>query len=347
MTRVDIHILNPITYPNWDQLLLDRHDHSFFHTSIWTKVLQESYGFIPLHFAAFDRGRLSFLMPFMEVGNAMTGKRGVSLPFTDRCALIVPQKEMWGDAVKRVIEFGEKSGWKSVEWRDAACFSEDILPSELFYTHDIDLKGTDSEMAASLSRTNRRNIRKAVKVGVTARIGRSEDELKSFYHLNCLTRKRHGLPSQPYRFFKKVFEHIISPGHGIIVTAMHSGKTIAASMFFHFGKSCIFKYGASDYRYQILRPNNLVLWEGLQWYRQRDFETMSLGRTDTDNTGLLRHKRMWGAKESMLTYYRYDIRKKTYIRHRSGIDIRSRRIFARAPLSVLRLLGRLLYRHMG
>jgi hypothetical protein len=182
---------------------------------------------------------------------------------------------------------------------------------------------------------------------VVIRIDQTGDTLKEFYRLNCLTRKRHGLPPQPFTFFKSVRDHLLSKGFGIIVSALYEGRIVSASVFFHFGKNAIFKYGASETRHQIVRPNNLVLWEALRWYRERGFESLHLGRTESDNPGLLRYKRAWGASESLLNYYRYDLSAKTFLSPPTAGGAWRTKGLARMPVAFLRLAGRLLYRHAG
>lgn len=344
---MDPQILDPIKHPGWDALLLESRNYSFFHTLAWAKVLKKSYGFSPAYFVEFEAGRISFLMPFMEVGNMMLGKRGVSLPFSDQCAPFAIHPDSLIEAVPFAIGYGKESGWKSVEWRGVSYFSDEVLASEIYHTHDIDLEKTETEIFSSFANSNQRNIKKAVREGVTVGIGHSRDSLREFYGLNCLTRKRHGLPPQPYAFFNHVYEEIISKGQGIIVSASYREKVVAASIFFHFGKSSLFKYGASDMKFQSLRPNNLIMWETLKWYWQRGYKTMNLGRTEAENQGLLRYKRAWGAKESFLKYYKYDIRKKIYLQKRPGLGRLSTRLFARTPIGVLRLVGRLFYKHAG
>ena len=344
---MSLEILNPIEYPNWDTLLLGNRDFSFFHSSAWAKVLKESYGYDPVYFISIDAGRISLLMPFMNVASPLTGRRGVSLPFTDRCAPFFIRKELLNAAVERVIDYGKKVGWKYIEWRDGDYFSKEPSPWEVYYTHDLNLMRAESELFSSLKDSNRRNINKANREGVSIIIGRSLDSLKSFYRLNCITRRRHGLPPQPFIFFENVFEFVISKGYGIVVSAIHSNNMVAASVFFHFGKKAIFKYGASDMKYQNLRPNNLIMWEAIKWYRNQGHETFNFGRSESDNQGLLHFKRLWGAIESPMKYFRYDCKKKIFLQNHLKARSYAKRYLARAPASLLSIAGRLLYKHIG
>jgi len=343
---MNLEILNPIEYTDWDTLLLRNGDSSFFHSSAWAKALKESYGCDPVYFASIEAGQISLLMPFMNVVSPLTGRRGVSLPFTDQCAPFYLRKEFLRAAVERAIDFGKEAGWKYIEWRDAGYFTKEPPPWEVYYTHDLNLLRTESELFSSLKDSNRRNINKSIREGVSIQIDRSLGSLKEFYRLNCMTRRRHGLPPQPFFFFKNVFDFVISKGYGIVVSAFYTNNLVAASVFFHFGKNAIYKYGASNMKYQNLRPNNLIMWEAIKWYRNQGYETLNFGRTEVDNQGLLHFKRLWGAIESPLKYYRYDFKKKVYLQNHPRIDFRNK-ILAWTPASILRIFGRLFYKHVG
>lgn len=343
---MSIQIINPLDRPDWDELLLRSGDQSFFHTSAWAKVLEKTYRYRPIYFISFEGERLSFLMPFMEISSPLTGRRGVSLPFTDQCPPHFYREDLIKEAIEYVIEYGARANWEYIEWRDARYFENSVSPSDTYFTHDLNLMMTEVEVFSLLKDANKRNIRKAVREGVSTEIDSSLESVSSFYRLNCITRKRHGLPPQPSAFFKNAFEYIISKGNGNVVSALYSGKVIASSIFLHFGAHSIYKYGASDMDFQNLRPNNLMMWEAIKWYRNRGYETLNLGRTEIENQGLVQFKRSWGATESTLNYYRYDLKKRLYLQKAPHNDFHNK-IFARTPVYVLRLIGRLLYKHIG
>jgi hypothetical protein len=343
---MNLEPVNPRDRSDWDALLLKSGDQSFFHTSGWAAVLEKAYGFKPVYFVSSVEGRLIFLMPMMEVRSRLTGRRGVSLPFTDFCPPHVEGDAFPEDAVGRVIDYGLRAGWDYIEWRDGRCFDDSLPPYDTYFVHDLDLARPEAELFSLLKDANQRNIKKAVREGVSISIDQSLASVKAFYRLNCLTRKRHGLPPQPYSFFGHVFESIVARGGGIVISASHGGQPIAASVFFHFGAEALYKYGASDLVHQGVRPNNLIMWEAIKWYRDRGFKNLNLGRTEIDNEGLLKYKRTWGAKESLLRYYRYDVKKKAFL-HRPPAGRLSTKIFSRTPVPVLRLFGRLFYKHAG
>src|SRR6267378_7660562 len=83
--RGRLSIVNPIEYPDWDSLVAKHSDSSFFHTAAWARVLHETYGHTQWYFCRITEGGLEALLPVMEVSSRWTGRRGVSLPFTDFC----------------------------------------------------------------------------------------------------------------------------------------------------------------------------------------------------------------------------------------------------------------------
>lgn len=344
---MDIQIRNPSEHPDWDASLLSQNNHSFFHTSAWAKVLEKTYRFKPVYFVVYDGNRLVTLMPMMEVHSLLTGKRGVSLPFTDLCPPYAPARKDLLFVQLKAIEYGKINKWRYIEWRDNQHIDPARSTWESFYVHDIDLDRTETDIFDSLSNSNRRNISKAIRKGVRVRFDQSREALNEFYRLNLATRKRHGLPPQPLNFFKNIYEFIILKDCGVIASAYYEGRVVASSVFFHFGRAALFKYGASDIRYHHLRPNNLLMWETCMFYARRGFLSMNLGRTEPQNEGLLRYKRAWGAKERMIKYHRYDINRNAYILKHSGGSGLLPKIFSRIPISIARIIGRLAYRHVG
>jgi lipid II:glycine glycyltransferase (peptidoglycan interpeptide bridge formation enzyme) len=127
---------------------------------------------------------------------------------------------------------------------------------------------------------------------------------------------------------------------------VHGGKAIAGAVFFHFGKEAIYKYGASDMTWSQLRPNNLLMWEAIKHYAGDGFTNFSFGITEPENEGLLQFKRSWGAREGMIKYYKYDLRKEAFVTDEFRKKT-SYAFFKHMPLPLLKLTGSLIYRHFG
>ena len=339
-------IINPIEIENWDNLALLNKKSSIFHSAAWARVLYESYNYRPLYFAQISENKFKALIPLMEVNSIITGRRGVSLPFSDVCDPIIDEDIKFEETLKFIIDYGKSAKWKHIEFRIGNGQLNNIESSKTYLSHILDLGSGEQSVYSQFRSSTKRNIAKAIKENVETRICISLDSMKEFYRLNCLTRKHHGLPVQPWQFFKKVHQHIISPKNGFVVLALKNGKIISSAVYFLYGLKAVYKWGASDREYNYLRANNLVMWRAIEWCIRNGYISFDFGRTEQKNQGLLQFKRGWRGRETIINYFKYDYFKKSFIREDSIIKS-SYSILKIMPLPILRFAGRMLYRHVG
>jgi hypothetical protein len=338
---------DPTGYPGWDEMIARHPDATVFHTAAWAKVLSGSYRYRPVYFASVEGMRLSALLPFMEIRSFLTGVRGVSLPFTDECAPILPNGTDFEKALRPVIDMAKAGGWKTLEVRGTARGGWRVPAAVEYLTHTLDLAEGEEALSAAYSQNLRRNLRKAEKEGVAVEAGASPRAVQEFYRLNCLTRREHGLPPQPFRFFELLREHVLEKGFGTLLLARHKGEVVSGDVFLHCAGKAIYKYGASDPSALHLRANHLVFREGIRTMIEKGCRTLSFGRTDIEHEGLRRFKIGWGAKETRLQYARFDMKTGDWLFRRNTSSSPWEGIFSRMPLPMLRLVGNIAYRHVG
>ena len=344
---MDIRIIDPCLCPQWNKLILDNFDPDIFHSVEWCQVLKSAYKFKPAYFLATENEQPAALIPLIKVKSLITGSRAVSLPFSDYCNFLGNDPGDLKLLIEQIKGYGWREDWKYVEFRSRD-FIEEADPSEIFFTHDLDLTNSSSALWSGLKDSCRRNIKKATREGLKVKFDKSWSSLEQFYRFQVITRKRHGLPPQPLKFFKSIYESIISRDFGIVVSAYYQNKPIAASVYFHFNQKGLFKYGASDPKFHHLRPNNLIMWEAIDWHRENGCSTFNLGRTDPGDEGLLNYKRLWGSKETQLKYYRYCFKKNGYIHSASKSFNSTVTSLAKfLPSFLLEVIGRIAYRHIG
>ncbi|WP_243373447.1 GNAT family N-acetyltransferase [Geotalea sp. SG265] len=346
-SQLSLAIIDPLQHPQWDDLLLSLEGCSFFHTTGWARVLSESYDYTPLYFVLYGSDRLEAVIPVMEVKSILTGCRGVSLAFTDYCRPIAGDQRQFDHLLKSIVAYGKKAGWQTIELRGAGEFLPSATASASYLGHVLELSPDEQQVYRRFRGSTKQNIKKANAAGVEINICDTPAALEVFQRLNCITRKKHGMPPQPDRFFRNVGEHVIAKGKGFIVLASCGKKPIAASVFFHFGRTGVYKYGASDDTHQHLRPNNLVIWEAIKWFCRNGFESFCFGRTDPGNNGLRQFKNGWGTRETTIHYYRYDLRRDSFVPGEIELDSRYTRLLGKLPIPLLKTLGSLLYRHKG
>ncbi len=342
-----LQVVNPFDYADWNRRIESLGSSSFFNTIEWARVLSESYGYEPCYVVGIEDGKYVSLLPMMHVDSWATGRRGVAIPFSDYCNPVGIGPANSDEILEYLRKYGKSKKWRYFEVRRGEHFLPAVPSSSTYLHHTLDLTAGDKFVFGRLKGAVRTSIRKADKAGVDVTFANSMESVRLFYRLHCETRRRHGLPPQPFVFFENLYRHVLSKGMGVVVTANYKGAVIAASVFCHFEQYAIFKFGASDLRFQEFRCSTLVMWKAIQWYIERGCSQLSLGRTDAVNSGLRRFKLGWGASETGLSYVKYDFQREQFVSGTNHDMESGYRLARMLPLSVNRLVGNLLYRHMA
>jgi lipid II:glycine glycyltransferase (peptidoglycan interpeptide bridge formation enzyme) len=335
--------LDPLEYPGWDALVAAHPNGSFFHGSAWARVLRETYGHQPAYFGVIVRGRMLGLLPVMEVKSMLKGRHGVALPFTDHCAVLgsetVAPPQLWQTCLRR----GHTRGWRSFECRGMADDMDGARPSQSFYSHRLNLSQGAEQLWTHFKSRVRTPIRRAQEAGVKIEFESGAEAVKAYYSLHCQTRRKHGLPPQPFSFFRNLHQFALAKDEGWIALARWQEKVVAAGVFVHLGRRAIHKFGASDPTCQHLCANHLLMWEAIRCYCGGGFESLELGRTSIGNKGLRQFKLGFGTEEKQLHYCRFDYQADAFVVDRDRVEGWFNHVFRCLPMPLLRLAGRLLY----
>ena len=163
-----IKILNPIEYPNWNDQVAKLPGATIFHTSNWARVLSDSYGYKPLYFCTLDQGQLQNVIPMMEINSFITGKRGVSLPFSDQVDPLVKDKDSFEEMLAAMISFGRENGWRTIDFHGGNGFFDNKHSYTSFISPYIDLNHSPENLFKQFRSSTRRNISKAEESSVNS-----------------------------------------------------------------------------------------------------------------------------------------------------------------------------------
>jgi len=286
------------------------------------------------------------MLPMMEVRSTLTGTRGVGLPFSDVVPILGHTSRASLDELSDVIiAEGKRRSWKYAELRAGLAVPAFAHTAE-FVEHVLPLDRSIDALKAGLRSSTRRNIGRASRDAVTTTISASESAVETYYGLHCETRRRHGLPPQPIRFFRSLHTCLIRENGGIVILGFHGTTAVAGAVFLNFGRSAVYKYGASLPEHHSVHANSLVMWEAITWYHARGYSTLSFGRTGLDETGLLHYKDGWAGEREPVQYSRWPARA---AKSTSPLKLAPaiKRIASRLPMGLLKVAGDLLYQHMG
>jgi hypothetical protein len=346
---VSVYKLNPLQDPRW-QHFIDRHPHgSVFHSTGWLDALRRTYGYEPEVYTTTPPAKdLSNGIVFCRVRSWLSGSRLVSLPFSDHCEPLANPVEM-AELMHSLRASRHLKRWKYIELRplrpDAAAQTPDLTRTESYSLQMLDLRPRLDTLFRNFHKSCiQRKIQRAKRENLIYEEGRSDQLLKKFYDLLLLTRRRHGLPPQPLAWFRNALSCL---GDRVLIrVASKNGQAVASIITLQYKDVLVYKYGCSDSLFNNLGGNSLLFWRAIQDAKKDGILKFDLGRSETDNRGLISFKENWGAVSTPLSYYRLPARQPFHLL--SGWRSRvAKGVFSVMPDTLFAATGKLLYRHIG
>ena len=226
-------IIDPVNDPRWNKFVEGHPFGLICHLSGWKQVLEESFPHMKGYYLALlghDNDSILAALPIFEVKSILTGKRLVSIPFATNCDPLISSNKDIKELLDAAINLSETLGCSKVEIRTLASWPlvKDSRICRVVHnkSHQLSLETVPEELINTFRRKVRWTIKKSMKSGLDLQLGISEGDLLEFYNLYVKTRKRLGLPPQPYLFFKLLWENF-SPSKRItllFVRPMHSSS---------------------------------------------------------------------------------------------------------------------------
>jgi hypothetical protein len=346
-----IYRIEPLQDPRWTELV-DRHPRSsVFHTVAWLEALHRTYGYQPVAYTTSLPGvALEDGLVFCRVKSWITGRRLISLPFSDHCNLLLNNA---GDAqlfVSALEETLHREKLRYIEFRPTQPLPGPIWRStETYCFHQIDLRPDLTTLFGNChTSSTQRKILRAEKEGLIYETGRSEALLDAFWKLLLITRRRHRIPPQPRSWFHNL---IACFGEALQIRVAWKDKVPVASILtIRHKDTLVYKYGCSDARFNTLGGTQLLFWKAIQEGKRDGLLTFDLGRSECDNAGLITFKDRLGSARSLLTYARFSLSPPSAMFGRSVTEWAARLAKGVVPFlpdRILRMVGSALYRHIA
>ena len=343
---------DPMTDERWVELVARHPGASVFHSVGWLKALQLTYGYEPMAFTtsppteALNNGFL-----FCQIDSWLTGRRLVSLPFSDHCELLSDSAEDANFVIRNLQTRLEAQKWKYLEVRPIhENFGRSgsgiaFRPATAYFLHRLDLRPELDIVFRGLDKDSvQRRIRRAERAGIAEKCGRSEDLLKDFYTLFVMTRRRHHLPPIPHEWFRNLIQ---CQDKALEIRVAYKGKVpIAAILTLQFRDVVYYKYGCSDARFNKYGAMPSLLWSAIVSGKSNGANDFDMGRTQEDNSGLLAFKNHWVRQPERLVYWKFPPVSSLAWSDRQKLKI-AKSIFSHMPDRILTMTGRLIYRHIG
>jgi hypothetical protein len=346
--------IEPLSDSRWSEFV-ERHPRSsVFHSTAWLTALSRTYGYKPIAYTTSSVEQdLENAVVFCQVESWLTGRRLVSLPFSDHCEPLVTTDDQL-DFLTGALEQESRDGrWSYLEIRPLRPIkiATSLRHMEVTYAfHQLDL-GPSLDIIFSNFHKNstQRKIQRAEREGLTYCEGSTLQLLDQFYELVKITRKRQKLPPQSRRWFANLMDCF---GEALkIRVALKGGRPVAAMLTIRHKDTLMYKYGCSDSRFNKLGGVHLLFWRAIQEAKTSGLRFLDFGRCDAGQQGLITFKNRWGATQSKLTYSRYGVAEtSTHIFDLYAKEWKSKAakyVLSHLPTCVLSMIGRVVYKHIG
>jgi hypothetical protein len=346
---VGVYRIDPLRDPRWPDFLFRHPKASVFHTAGWLEALCCTYGYETFALTTCAPGReLENGVVFCRIDSRFTGRRLVSLPFSDHCEPLVDAPEDLQHLLSSLEHHREKENFRYIQIRPLSPLVEgrsSFRQAERFWCHKIDLRPTLKELFNNFHKDCvQRKLRRAARENLSYEDGCSETLLKKFYDLLLRTRRRQQLPPQPLQWFRNVL-HNLGDGAKIRV-ASKDGRPVASILTLSYKNVLVYKYGCSDASQHQVGGIQHLFWSSIRTAKEEGIQEFDLGRSDYNNQGLVTFKDRWASKRSTLTYWRCPSHQPVTVDSRWTTRV-AKQIFSHAPNTLLTVAANLLYRHLG
>jgi CelD/BcsL family acetyltransferase involved in cellulose biosynthesis len=327
----------------------------FYYQPEWVNLLTRLYGYTVFPIITKNaNSQLTGFLPVCVVKQPFVGKHLVALPFSDYCPLWAVDEASAHSLVDQAIELARRVRANYLELR---CGPDPILAqrNDLVAVDDIyvrwllPLAADPDAVWRGLRKPVQHQIKKSRQKGVKVVIAQQREDMLHYHRLHLQTRcRKHGMPSQPARFFLELWDRFAEQGKMQLLLAEYENTIIGGMILLASGTTVRYAYGASDSNYLHLAPNNLLMWTAITWGCEHGYKELDMGRTARDNEGLMEFKRRWGAVQEPLPYYYYP--GKSGMAATSETSWRYRVLTAcwkRLPLPIAEIAGNRLYRYLG
>jgi CelD/BcsL family acetyltransferase involved in cellulose biosynthesis len=342
------YTVNPLADPRWAALIEKHPLASVFHSLNWLQALRVAYGYEPMVVTTSPPGAaLANGLVFCCVNSWLTGRRFVSLPFSDHCEPLVDSKEELDVMLEHMKQRVRDHKYKYVEIRPMANAwggPNQLSMGITYLLHRLDLRPSAQELFRNFHKgCVQRKIRRAEREMLDYEEGTSEKLLRKFYRLLVMTRRRQHLPPQPLSWFRAL---IAAFGRDIrIRVASKNGTAVASILTLSHKKTMVYKYGCSDKAFSRVGGTALLFWKSIQEAKDNGFLELEMGRSDIDNVGLIAFKEHWGATRTVMHYWNWPPQPKGV--SRLWEKKLTRQVVSVCPDIALEAVGKLLYKHIG
>jgi hypothetical protein len=157
----------------------------------------------------------------------------------------------------------------------------------------------EGNLVETMDGGHRRNLRKAQKAGLVARVETGDEAYDRFRELYTATMERRGAVSGYFfdaSYFRS-FRDLLGDRQALL-GVWHGDQMIAGGLLMRSERFAHYHLGGSSAAHLHLRPNNLFFYEAMEWARRQGVNALHLGGGYRPDDELLRFKRGLGRERA-------------------------------------------------
>lgn len=160
----------------------------------------------------------------------------------------------------------------------------------------------DEDVISIYSNPRPRNIRKAIKSGVTVRFSNDVKDMDFLFETHKQNIDAIGGKSKEKQFFDTVLKVMPKETYKIYI-AEKDGEMISALLLFYFNKTVEYFTPATVHDYRNIQPSSLLIFKAMKDAIREGFTHWNWGGTWQSQGGVYDFKKKWGAEDMHYEYY--------------------------------------------
>src|SRR6266516_600582 len=303
---------DPQTDPRWEIFMKSQPGSVIYQHPAWLSVLQEAYGYKPLHMACEDAtGQLRGVLPLFSRWGLRTGRLCTSLFDSPIAGPLACDSQASAALIQAAIERTRSEHGRQLQVKVTSTSLDGLVDNvsgvPLFETYELALPEQPDRL--HFDSRIKWAVNKATRLGMRIRPAETEGELQEWYGLYLETMRRLVAVPKPYRFFEAAWRRLYARGllRLLLAEQVAAGKSrmVSGFLFLQWGHTLSHIFTGWRRADHGLRPNDLLNWHAIQEACALGVRYYDFGNVRVGDQGLIQFKSKWGAEVKVIYRYSY------------------------------------------
>ena len=300
-----LKLASDIDKNKWNSFTSGHPQVSPYHHFAWKSSIEKAYGHQCFYLIVEDANKeIIGVLPTVAIKPPFIKGKLCALPFCDYGACLAADESVESMLINKAMEITSQNKLSIFEYR--AC---QALPTD---DNDLDspsgkqkvrmlleLPESSEILFGGFKAKLRSQIRRAIKNGLSAELGRSDKLIDEFYDVFTCNMKDLGSPTHSKKWFSEIKDNYKEDM--VISIIRHNGLPVGAGIVLFNGSVASIPWASTRRKFNPLAPNMLLYWSLLEYAADNGYKTFDFGRSTYDE-GTYKFKKQWGAKPLLLKW---------------------------------------------